>query len=1027
MKKFIQCKFRAIYFICFFICLAYFQLPAQEFVCFVEEEKGGPKGLNTACPELDFTEEEIQTLPAATVMVNIHFVGHAIFGNFYPGTPDDLNPLNGTRYAELMLERANERLADLTPSPTSLADFLGDSKIRYELYTEPGNTNDLHGGVWYWPSEAQMQLSYGTNVLNIVIIAQNTPSNAIVGGNACGLNLCNRVNLFDAYFHAAQGNQWGWWAYANILNHEFGHIAGLCHTFYCNNNCAGIDINPNAECNGNGGCFNNCGTSPGNNCNPWFSGSTNIMGYNNNSRSLTPCQWQTIMKNLVYRTPGWVHFCDDPIEPLVISGGSHIIWDKLKLVNRDIVIEPMASLTVLCEVRMAKDRNILVHRGARLIVEDGKLTNLCKGNKWSGVRVFGNNDISHNLVDVNGPLMASNPGIVLLEEAEVENARQAVSCNPPAPWPEQAKNWNGVVIASNTVFRNNKRSVEFMLDDKTQITGNTFTVIGENINISRFKACSFLNEDGTAVDGVTDWAAGNIAFDECKFMNLTGMGVQTWDAGVQISKCLFEGNNFGVHATATMDLSSQLVIGGQSAETGNVFRSNYNGIYSSTIQDIIVSHNQFVNNQIGFYAFGESEYDINNNTFSGGKAGIGNWQTGNGWKQSNCNIYTNPQVGISNQGDNAGLQFLQEEFFNTFNVYLTDFLSAGTGILPNQGNVNAARWNYFTNGSNNRIVTFGNTQPFYYYYPQSSNNPRTFPRCSLNDNANCNTVNNFYSIPTDNGLAGCLGFFGENPPEISLQNLDAVRQEIAQLEYLIGQNPPNLQELESDLIEKQTEKAFIVNRLTKAWLAAGNFIDAEQLCEDEGEIRKLIGLKLRQGKWNDAENLLLYMPEEDRSDLYFKQTGLINLARLKTAPTTYVLSSNELATLNTIRQSLTDAAPYAGALLNLLTGSVMTPNIPDPVQYREMADEPVATAANGFAVVPNPASGEVTLLVPADLAGENVFARITHLTGLTVATINLEGQQQVEYSLAGLPAGIYLVALMREGRALHSTKLVVQR
>lgn len=46
-----------------------------------------------------------------------------------------------------MLNHANERMADIPISPTSLANFTGDSKFRYKLYAESGNSNDQYGGV----------------------------------------------------------------------------------------------------------------------------------------------------------------------------------------------------------------------------------------------------------------------------------------------------------------------------------------------------------------------------------------------------------------------------------------------------------------------------------------------------------------------------------------------------------------------------------------------------------------------------------------------------------------------------------------------------------------------------------------------------------------------------------------------------------------------------------------------------------------------------------------------------------------
>ena len=93
-----------------------------------------------------------------------------------------------------------------------------------------------------------------------------------------GMHYCNEVVMMDAHDNAEIMVP-GVGGLCGLMNHEVFHTFGLCHSFYCDNECKGIDIDPNKECHSNP-CFNDCGGPHGSTCNNWDSGSQNIMGYN---------------------------------------------------------------------------------------------------------------------------------------------------------------------------------------------------------------------------------------------------------------------------------------------------------------------------------------------------------------------------------------------------------------------------------------------------------------------------------------------------------------------------------------------------------------------------------------------------------------------------------------------------------------------------------------------------------------------------------------------------------------------------
>jgi predicted Zn-dependent protease len=317
-------------------------------------------------------------LPEVTIYVNIHFIG-SDKGNFYAGTKDDWEALNGYNWALLMLRHANEILAQLKPSATSIVNTTGSARWRYELYSEPDNELDQHGGVFYWPDRKSVKKQYGNHVLHIEIFDKGNKGG--FDGESCVLSLC-AVRMYHAYFNAANKTQWQWWYYGRMLNHEVGHVLGLCHPFACENVCGGIDLDVAKECK-QSPCYQSCGASPRGGCDPWGSGSTNMMGYNNDQMGLTPCQWSIAYGNLLDWQPPYLHF-EGGTAPWVIERDTTL--PAFSVLTRPVQVRKGARLSLPNgTLRLGADALITVEAGAELDWKGARLQALNAKQEWPGL------------------------------------------------------------------------------------------------------------------------------------------------------------------------------------------------------------------------------------------------------------------------------------------------------------------------------------------------------------------------------------------------------------------------------------------------------------------------------------------------------------------------------------------------------------------------------------------------------------------------------------------------------------------
>jgi len=93
------------------------------------------------------------------------------------------------------------------------------------------------------------------------------------------------------------------------------------------------------------------------------------------------------------------------------------VWENQKSIVQDIELLQGAHLTIKGETSIALDKKIIIHPGAKLIIDGGILTNKC-GGQWKGIQVLGNKNLL--------PKKANQGVIELINGGIIENAETAI-------------------------------------------------------------------------------------------------------------------------------------------------------------------------------------------------------------------------------------------------------------------------------------------------------------------------------------------------------------------------------------------------------------------------------------------------------------------------------------------------------------------------------------------------------------------------------------------------------------------------
>lgn len=578
-----------------------------------------PPALGIACgASYSYAPLIADHVPIKTVRIALHsFQNDSGGDNFRSDNVEHMAYLAGA------ITSINNRLGNLGELIIGDSPYIQDSRVRVVVvaFYEHMNTAVMdvpNANSQYDTYVLQDASGYGMTafdkeqVQHVFLTGSVTPGSCCAGRASAigGQGWILSAGWYEHYL--ANGATSYTWSIPGHFIHELGHSMSLSHNYtgaygICDQ-CTDNDFVPGGPCP-------TIGTS--NNFMDVRGPSGSVHGYNasNPNPGLSACQLGRIHYYLegnagtIWRTVADEHCSYHPDEGITIQQDA--TWLSSKKLKGDLVIEPGATLTIQCRVHIPVGGKIVVRQGAKLIVDEGEITNLC-GDFWQGIEVWGTTD--QYQYPSNAP---THQGLLILKNGgTVEHAREGVTNWRPDDW----NSIGGVIQVQGSpeqiggTFLNCRRAVQFM-------AYQNFAPGNPNIlmpNASYFKYADFIVDDDYRggddfFSHVSMWRVDGINFTACNFENAQttiskssnlGTGINSIDASYKVlghctmllpygqpcpeehlDKGTFSGLDHGIQA-----LSGSLGGYGFTADQLE-FKNNVLGVYAGGVPATITRNN----------------------------------------------------------------------------------------------------------------------------------------------------------------------------------------------------------------------------------------------------------------------------------------------------------------------------------------------------------------------------------------------------------------------------------------------------
>ena len=333
------------------------------------EAKGAHAPHPTAVPEE----------PIRYIRVNFHFMNSTDSSSNY-------SYKTGTHFARDIVKYANQDLAKNQPMNLPLRNSTPVLPTNYRYVLTPDGSVEGDEGIYFHYDDAlcyfihqgknrnsvskEVIKKYCINpdsVLNVFVMPHHPDSVAskTYSEGQTGIALGNSIKISGI----VEKKKYQPWLFRGLLNHEIAHVLGLHHSWGKRDGCDDTPPNPN--------CWHR--TKNGSSCDSL--NSNNVMDYNLNQNSWTPCQLSKIHRNFSQigsrqrklLIPHWCRL--DTSQNVTIRDTVH--WTTAKDLSGHLTIADGAQLTVSCRVALPENARIEVMPRGKLILDNSWLHNDC--------------------------------------------------------------------------------------------------------------------------------------------------------------------------------------------------------------------------------------------------------------------------------------------------------------------------------------------------------------------------------------------------------------------------------------------------------------------------------------------------------------------------------------------------------------------------------------------------------------------------------------------------------------------------
>lgn len=731
--------------------------------------------------------------------------------------------------------------------------------------------------------------------------------------------------------------------------------------------------------------------------------------------------------------------------PISVTSDTNWSYSNYAVLN-DVVIEPGVTLTITGTVYCANNGCFKVKPQGRLIVDGGHLTNLCPGEKWPGIEVWG--DSTAHQYSIGG--VCGQGRLELRNGALIENALCAVELWKPG----DLSTTGGIVHADSTVFRNNTMAVHALHYTNHRPTNNSVSEY-----ISDFSNCVFAIDDDyiasdTFFQHVDLECVNGIDFNGCVFsvsensrnVSTTCCGINAYDAGFNVvSYCSDSGPLIPQPCPDTYLVRSSFsgfhdavrsVSDGVSARSfivhDAIFSHNDRGVFAQNIGYATVLRNDFMvggkaDCSYGVYASGVTGFCIEENTFTAGSGDGNKYGVGVFDCAGSNDIYHNTFEGLDCGNLAVGLNTSRSFMFSPETVasgltYSCNQNSSNAmdfcvlrdngvgGILPNQGSLNAPAGNTF-GGSVYHIYNDGNQTLDYYY--------NTADLSQVPSSLLLHGVNTFPTTMEN----PCLTHYG------SVVKSHGEKLELERA-FLSADHWHERYMAASDIVRSDLHDTVANSKELRIWLGNMGDISAD---------RTAIASYAQDGDFDNAFALAEKLPgryDMQAMDLQDHADYMILLGIHKelheTQRTINQMTGNEHSVIENIAKS---GVGFSRSMAQtMLRENLYDPNITyscptlprESMRSTELIDNKDEGSLFLVTVLPNPASSWLRIEYTLPHACPKATFDLVNTLGERVMSFVLNGERSNEtIQLDGIPCGVYSYTARSENSSLSGKLIIV--